>query len=198
MFVCFQTYWWFLKRGLVSCPSPLRLAIQSSVDVNIWEQREVCLLSWKVLLPVSTLLWGQWVETISVDSRYRVSGWGIEGPQVQSIRVPASPGWEREPAYPQSFKVAVNDAFGGSKAEDVTLKSLLEIMGMCRCESKGEMTISKGNRELVWKVNPVGTDNPAWMVVDVPKTMNSACAEDRAWMQNQGWTSVLSSRHDTR
>lgn len=73
MFACFQTYWWFLKRGLVSCPSPLRLAIQSSVDVTIWEQREVCLLSWKALLPVSTLLWGQRVETISVDSRYRES-----------------------------------------------------------------------------------------------------------------------------
>lgn len=153
--------------------------------------------SLSALLPVSTLLWGQWVETISVDSRYRVSGWGIEGPQVQSIRVPASPGWEREPAYPQSFKVVVNDAFGGSKVEDVTLKSLLEIMDMCRCWSKGEMTMSKGNRKLIWKVNPVGTDNPAWMVVDVPKTVNSACAEDQAWTQNQGWTSVFS-RHDTR
>ena len=37
------------------------------------EQREVCLLSWKALLPVSTLLWGQRVETISVDSRYTES-----------------------------------------------------------------------------------------------------------------------------
>ena len=128
----------------------------------------------------------------------RVSGWGIEGAQVQPIRAPATPGWERELAYRQSFEFVVNDAFGGNKVEDVTLKSFLEIMDMCRCQSKGEMIIYKGNRKLVWKVNPVGTDNPAWMVADVLKTVNSACAEDRTWTQSQGWTSVLFSRHDTR
>ena len=77
----------------------------------------------------------------------RVSGWGIEGAQVQSIRAPATPGWERELAYRQSFEFVVNDAFGGNKVEDVTLKSFLRLWTCvdARVKEKWSYTKATGN-----------------------------------------------------